>query len=236
MNQQQYMIELKRELKERNVNDIEEILEEYEQHFTFKLKDGYSEEEIAAKLEKPALIADQFAMETRGYADSGKGSNALTGIGLGFLDIVMSLLFILFYGWGVVLGVFSLAVSVLGICLIGNLNIAALIPAMPYLGSLVLGISMLGLGTLSSVGTYYSFRYVTQWGRVFIRWQRNVWRGKRYPSLSMQPEMSGKCKRRLRMITVASLLFFGVAFLIGLLVMFAYTGFRPFWHELGWFV
>ena len=44
---------LKKELNNNNVADCDEIVYEYEQHFAFKLKDGYSEEEISAKLGNP---------------------------------------------------------------------------------------------------------------------------------------------------------------------------------------
>ena len=42
-----FMTQLAQELKKRGVSDSDDILEEYEQHFAFKLADGYSEEEIA---------------------------------------------------------------------------------------------------------------------------------------------------------------------------------------------
>lgn len=55
-----YMAQLAQELKRRGVADADDVLEEYEQHFAFKLSDGYSEEEIAAKLGSPKELAAQF--------------------------------------------------------------------------------------------------------------------------------------------------------------------------------
>ena len=54
----------RKELKARGVADAADIEEEYEQHFAFKLADGYSEEEIAAKLGGPAKLAAQFTVES----------------------------------------------------------------------------------------------------------------------------------------------------------------------------
>lgn len=51
-----YMAQLAQELKRRGVADADDVLEEYEQHFAFKLSDGYSEEEIAAKLGSPRSL------------------------------------------------------------------------------------------------------------------------------------------------------------------------------------
>ncbi len=56
----QFLDLLKEELKHNNVPDAEDIIEEYEQHFSFKLADGYSEEEISAKLGDPKSLADQY--------------------------------------------------------------------------------------------------------------------------------------------------------------------------------
>lgn len=48
MTRNEFMEKLTEELRRRRVGDAAEVAEEYEQHFAFKLADGYSEEEIAA--------------------------------------------------------------------------------------------------------------------------------------------------------------------------------------------
>lgn len=47
MTKSQFLQSLETELKSRRLPDAGEILEEYEQHFSFKLADGYTEQEIA---------------------------------------------------------------------------------------------------------------------------------------------------------------------------------------------
>lgn len=64
MTKAEFLTELARELEKRNVADAADIMEENEQHFAFKLADGYAQEEIAAKLGTPAVLAAQF--ETAG--------------------------------------------------------------------------------------------------------------------------------------------------------------------------
>ena len=61
MTKLEYLTALQTELRKKNVVDVDDIVTEYEQHFLFKLADGYSEEEIAAKLGAPEQIAVQFA-------------------------------------------------------------------------------------------------------------------------------------------------------------------------------
>ena len=60
MTKNEYMARLANELHRRNVADAADVAEEYEQHFAFKLADGYSEEEIAVKLGVPEELAAQF--------------------------------------------------------------------------------------------------------------------------------------------------------------------------------
>ena len=50
MTRNEFMARLSAELRRNHVADAADTEEEYEQHFSFKLADGYSEEEIAAKL------------------------------------------------------------------------------------------------------------------------------------------------------------------------------------------
>lgn len=60
MTKQKFMSKLSDELNRRGVADADDILQEYEQHFAFKLADGCTEEEIAARLGDPARLAAQF--------------------------------------------------------------------------------------------------------------------------------------------------------------------------------
>ena len=71
----EFMNQLASELHKRNIADAADVLKEYEQHFAFKLSDGYSEEEIAdgyseeeiaARLGSPADLAAQFEPAPQG--------------------------------------------------------------------------------------------------------------------------------------------------------------------------
>ena len=74
---------------------------EYRRHFEYKLADGYSEEETAARLGDPAELAAQFepgeAQETR--RAGGFGRSALTWTGLVFADIFVLSFFTVFACW-----------------------------------------------------------------------------------------------------------------------------------------
>ena len=50
MRRNEFIETLKENLERNGVRDTGDIIEEYEEHFAFKLADGYSEEEIKGKL------------------------------------------------------------------------------------------------------------------------------------------------------------------------------------------
>ncbi len=101
MTKLEFMSKLASELHKRNIADAAEVLEEYEQHFAFKLADGYSEEEIAdgyseeeiaARLGSPADLAAQFEPAPQGAK---RRSAALTWLWLGWVDVFFGLFAIL---------------------------------------------------------------------------------------------------------------------------------------------
>lgn len=92
MTKLEFMNQLASELHKRNIADAADVLEEYEQHFAFKLSDGYSEEEIAARLGSPADLAAQFEPAPQGAK---RRSAALTWLWLGWVDVFFGLFAVL---------------------------------------------------------------------------------------------------------------------------------------------
>ena len=157
MTKHEFMARLASELHKRNVADAADVIEEYEQHFAFKLADGYSEEEIAAKLGSPEELAAQF--ESDNAPKAARGSRALTVAGLCFADLFAGLFFVLLAGFGLVMAAAALCFAALAICLLGGWNIAGLIPAMPYWCGAILALSFAAFlisGILGSVNYYQS--------------------------------------------------------------------------------
>ncbi len=101
MTKNEFITQLTNELNRRKVADFADVVEEYEQHFAFKLADGYSEEEIAAKLGDPAVLAAQFG-ETDTVRQK-SGNKPLMVVGLCFADLFAGLFFMLLAAWGVVM-------------------------------------------------------------------------------------------------------------------------------------
>ena len=111
MKKSEFLSKLTAVLEKNQISDAEEIIEEYAQHFAFKMADGYSEEEIAAKLGDP----EQIAMQYERSASVQKQSAVLTKIGLGFADVFAVLFFLLLAACGVVIGAAAIAFAVAGL-------------------------------------------------------------------------------------------------------------------------
>ena len=123
MTRDEFMDKLERELAARRVPEPEDILAEYRRHFEYKLADGYSEEETAARLGDPAELAAQFEP---GEAESGSGRggsaarSALTWTGLIFADMFVLSFFAVFASWVLAVACAALASGLVGLCRCGD--------------------------------------------------------------------------------------------------------------------
>ena len=77
-------------------------MEKHDEYFDFKLADGYSEQEIAARLGDPVKLAAQFKPAAPGEKCPA-GKKALTVTGLVLLDILAELALVALVAFGVVL-------------------------------------------------------------------------------------------------------------------------------------
>ncbi|MEA4870980.1 hypothetical protein SDC9_95881 [bioreactor metagenome] len=229
-----YLNELKNELKKNGVVDSEDILSEYEQHFLFKLADGFPEEEIAAKLGSPETVAAQFAGIRQERKGTG-GKKAFLVAGLAFLGILEGSLDLLFLGFILGLTGAALASAAIGAELILNVNFAGLLPPMPYAGALILGVMMLSLAVLLMIAALYCFAYLRQMVRASLRWRKNRLSEAALPPLPTSPQFSPKTRRAARSVFLGTLMVFGVSFVLGYLILGLYTHSWGFWHALGWF-
>ena len=238
MKKVEFLNKLSDELEKRHVPEAADILEEYAQHFDLKLADGYFEEEIAARLGDPAMLAAQFD-EGEDMPSRKTGSKPLTVIGLGLADVFAGLFFLLLAGFGIVLAAAALSFGLAAVCLLGGLNIYGLLPAMPYWCGAVLGLSLLALAALFAVGCVYYAAFLRQLIRSFGRFQHNALANASglaaLPPLPISPQFSAKAKRRLRTAALLSLALFAACFVLSYVVCALSAGSLQFWHVWGWF-
>jgi len=234
MNKQEYLAALDGELKKKGVPDAEEIVFEYEQHFAFKLADGYAEEEIAKKLGEPSAIAAQFAQDK--IVKRPKAKRALLTVWFAFLGLFEAALYGAFAAF--VLGVFVSAIGtgVVGACLIGRINYAHILPSMPYAGAFLLGLCCLALAVILGVAGVWCAASLRQIVRASARYKKNALNGGALPPLPYSPQFAPRTRRRLRGVLTGSVAVFGVAFVAGFAALALLSGALGFWHAYGWFV
>jgi len=172
MTKNEFLLKLADELRKRNIADTDDIVGEYEQHFAFKMADGFTEEEIAAKLGDPVLLASQF--ESTEVYEKSSGRKITAVIGVGFIDIFAGASFILLIAWEVIMAAFSICCAVIAVCLISGIKTVSLIPDIPYLSGLVFGISLAALSVLSAVGCVYFAAFIRQLMRSYNRFHTNT--------------------------------------------------------------
>lgn len=233
MRKNEYLLELGTALRKSRVEDADEIVREYEQHFDFKLSDGYAEEEIAAKLEAPEQVAARYAEIREGKAPAGVAG---IKIAMGLLAVFEALLYLIFFVWVVVIAAASLTLAVLGVCLIINVNIAGLIPEMPYITSLLFGLSILDLAVLFAILTRLCYAFFRQIIRASIRWHGIVTGATALPPISWTPQFDPAKNRKARNVMLWALVVFGVTLILGFVISSLSAGSIEFWHTWDWFV
>ncbi|UOO37179.1 DUF1700 domain-containing protein [Oscillospiraceae bacterium CM] len=237
MTKQEYLNELKNQLKANNVSDIDEILAEYKEHFDRKMADGYTEEEIAKKLGAPPEIAAQFALS--GTAKEVIKSNKIfAGVGLFFADIFVASFFALLFSWVLVLALSAVSSCLVGLCLLLRPLLPAfvLLPVMPYAGGALLGIDLIALGVLFAVAAVWFIALTRQMARAYRRWHKNVMTDGKYPPYALHPVMKDTARRQLRIVGLLAVLIFVVFFAVSYVVLAISAGAVEFWHVWHWFV
>ena len=238
MKKTEFLTRLSEELNKRNVADAADILEEYEQHFALKLADGYVEEEIAARLGDPAMLASQFGSEESAPARQ-PGGKPLVTAGLCCAHLFAGLFFLLLAGFGLVLAAAALSFGVTAVCLLGGLNIHGLLPAMPYWCGAILALSCAALATLIAVGCVYYASFLRQLIRSYARFRHNALARASglavLPPLPIAPQFSAKTRRGLRNLALVSLALFAACFVLAYVVCALSAGSLQFWHTWGWF-
>lgn len=234
MTKQEYLNQLKIDLTKQGVADADDVVDEYEQHFAFKLADGFSEEEIAKKLGDPAAIASQFA-GLPGEKKRKGGKKTLLALWLTLIGVFELMLYAAFFCFSVALLCGAVVPAVLGVELIAGLNYLNILPPMPYSGAVIFGVSLLSLSVMLVLFAVYCFAYLRQMIRASLRWRKNLMKDEALPLLPMSPQFAPKTRRALRGVMLWSLLIFALTCIAGFAVLSIYTNSLGFWHALGWF-
>lgn len=233
MKRNEFLDSLRKELEKNRVEVIDDILLEFEDHFDHRLEEGKTEEEVARRIGNPVDLAKDYAQPTKHKTKSGSW---IAIIGLIFLDLFVFPLILTAWISVLVLLVFGISAIVLGVVMLLSLNIASLIPSMPYLSSMLFGIAILGMSLLSLLGTWTLSGSVRQWTKAYFRFHGNAWFQKSSLPIPLQPRVSKKMAWVLRNLNTIALVMMVVFMVAGYLVSALSAGSFEFWHVWHWFV
>ena len=246
MTQKEFIDALEAHLKYEHVSDIEDIIAEYNQHFAFKLTDGYTEEEICTRLGDPSLIAEQYCdsddTSAEKSAKNSTGKSRLTALGLYIADFFVGNFYILLFAWEIVMSALVVAFAAVAIGLFINVrsSVFALIPSMPYHCAFIFASMFSALSILTLMGSIYFFAFIKQLMRSWARFHKNTLSslsgGKTLPSVSPYPTFAPKTKRIIRRISLISAVIFSLCFIVGFIAGVISAGSVGFWHAWNWFV
>ena len=235
----EFLTQLQSDLRKYKVPDEDDILEEYRQHFDFKTSDGYTEEEICAKLGAPGDIAAQYSLENSKPAGSGF-AKAVTVTGLVFLDIFVVCFFIILGAWIICMAAIVISIFACGIMLLLGYNSSFAIPYIPFLSSVFFSLVLLAFSAISVVGFFYFIKLFDQLKKSYLRFHRNVVAtasgSPRLPSVTVFPSFPRKTVRVFKRICLSATIIFVVFAAAGYIASATSAGSLEFWHVWRWFL
>lgn len=182
MNKQEFLRLLKLELESKGVVNVQDIMMDYEEHFSHGLSKGKSEEEISKKLGSPLTIASAYKTDSmiREIKSSEKGFDIKLALNVVIRLLVLApfnliVLFIpgviifslLLGGWGATLGIGGAGVGVLGfIPEAASLSLSA----WGWLAGFSLSASLIGTSILMGMTMFYISKYLLIGLISYLQW------------------------------------------------------------------
>lgn len=187
LTKQEYLKELRKNLKGFSQDEIDDILYDYEEHFSIGLSSGKTEEEIAEDLGAPKDIADQYKKakgnptieetaryykekakeKTRAFSKSmsenSTKTDKLVQIAI-FIILAIILSPIILSIAGTIIGIFVGGISLIFACLIGMISCIALAATGTggitslFFGVVLILVSLIFLGILMTILGYYGIK------------------------------------------------------------------------------
>ncbi len=160
MNKDSFLKEIKKQFLFLDKEELEDVLNDYAEHFAMGLEAGRTEEEIAASLGDPKTLSKQYLAEFRleqakNKATPGNIARALLAVvALGLFNVIVML--------GPIMAIFSifLALFIIALALLGS-GIAMMIFALPLFTGMATGAVFLTGVAIAALGVIF---LVLAWG------------------------------------------------------------------------
>lgn len=192
MNELEFLNVLQNELSGLSKEEKEDIIYDYEEHFSVGLENGKTEEEIAKELGNPQNIANSYKANVKvEIAEKNTSTRNVWGAAMAVIGLsLFNLIFVLgpFLGLiGVVFGVVVAAISIVLAGVVMFLGTFIMLPSYfsfpldPYMNfaSMFAAIGITCLGLLCCIGCWYLVRFTYKIIVKYLRFNLNVVKNRR---------------------------------------------------------
>ncbi len=190
MQKDEFLSQLRQAIKALSVDEQEEILADYDEHFRMGIADGRTETEIASALGDPRSLGKEYAAISlvnraeESPSARGLGRAVIATVGLGLFNLfVVFLPFLILVLMLVLILIIGFSLTCAGPFLTGYaiLTLAGLLPIeldTPPLAALFFGIGITSSGLLLMALDYWLTRICYRQGIRYLRWNIAVISGK----------------------------------------------------------
>lgn len=181
MNKQQFMNVLNKHLAPLSIDERNDLLSEYENHFVFAMQSGKSEEEIVRELGDPI----ELAKETLGdrYIDPNQAAPIVVESSRTLFSVIMLIFVNMFMlPIGLSFWVSVLAIGFSGLAFIVSPLLVVIDVFFThdfYVAKLFASITMVGIGILVCIGTYFVHLGLWKVTKSYFKWNIATVRGSR---------------------------------------------------------
>ncbi|MFH0767834.1 MAG: DUF1700 domain-containing protein [Bacillota bacterium] len=226
MNKITFIQQLSEGLKEIGINDIDEVIKDYESHFDNELLKGKTEEEIAHELGKISDILVEFQSER----PLGKPKKAMSVYTVVLSDVFIYLGMLSLYLVNLTVLALSLGSLLTGIYFIFMMDVLDFIPIMVVPFSQFLGSMFIAFAIFSFCLFVMLFKFLNGLMKRLVVWHKEIFNVK-----LLHHVIKIKQSELVKIITLWSWSAFLALMIIAYAIAVNLTGNPQFWHEWQWF-
>lgn len=196
MTREEYIAELKKQLRVLSESEVSDICGDFEEHFSIGLSQGKTEHEISAELGDPKTVADTYLSDNMdaaaGYSataqsneaisrklDQGKAQQGKTAADISnarlfvILFNLLVMIWVAFSVYGTIIGFWAITVGLIAAG-IGLLVAIAVLPGV-VAGLVIAAIAMFCFAIFSAVINYLLTKWTVIGTKAYIDWNKKIY-------------------------------------------------------------
>lgn len=180
MTKVQFFNELERLLKKIPDDDRKEVLYDFEEHFAAGFEEGKREEDIAAELGKPQVIARELLLDYR--IEQAEKEKSMKHIVQAIMATVGISFFNLIFVFGPVVAIIGIYIGLSGMAVTLILSpfiwlISLLLEPVNVLNQFFVSLSLCGAGVLLGIGLYYFGKFLYEMLLKYVKFNLRIVKG-----------------------------------------------------------